>query len=215
MNYHGEFTQAHKNMVESMRRDIHDQAILKAMMSVPRHLFVPRPYKDMSYEDRALPIGQGQTISQPSLVAYMAQAARLTEDARVLDLGTGCGYQVAVLSHLCKEVFGIEIKSDLGKQAKKVLQELGYTNIHIRLGDGNEGWPEKAPFDAIIIAAACVQTPPPALFDQLALNGTLIAPIGKDHSFQYLTRYTKTKQGIEQETLMPVKFVPLIHKSDQ
>ena len=188
-------------------RGIHNQAILEAMRKIPRHLFVPSLYQNLAYADGALPIGQGQTISQPYIVAFMLQAARLHKKARVLEIGTGCGYQAAVLGQVCHQVFSVEIIDSLAVQARKILQKLNYSNITVRIGDGHKGWSEDAPFDAIFVTAASLEVPE-ALLEQLAEGGSLIIPIGES-PYQYLMRYTKQKNAIISERLIPVTFVPM------
>ena len=204
------FQKERHRMVETQlkARDIFDEAILKAMKTVPRHLFVHSSYRDFAYADGALPIGHKQTISQPFIVAFIAQAARLTPHSKVLDIGTGCGYQAAVLSRLCKNVFTIEIVKPLAIQAQKTLKKLHYENISIREGDGSNGWPEEAPFDAIVVAAASPRVPE-ALLDQLRTGGTLIIPVGEAPN-QVLMRYTKKPTSVTEERLLPVTFVPMI-----
>ncbi|RME17773.1 MAG: protein-L-isoaspartate(D-aspartate) O-methyltransferase [Bdellovibrio sp.] len=196
-------------MVESqiIRRGIKDPLVIKAMRKVPRHLFVPEDLRELAYEDRPLPIGEGQTISQPYIVAFMTEAAELGPSSKVLEVGTGCGYQTAVLAEICKEVYTIEIVESLAERARSLLKKLGYQNIYSKVGDGALGWPEQAPFDAILVAAAPKQVPP-ALLDQLALNGHLVIPVGED--VQYLKRLTRLeKDQFKEENLLPVAFVPM------
>jgi protein-L-isoaspartate(D-aspartate) O-methyltransferase len=185
---------------------VENKDVLRAMNEVPRHLFVPSDETALAYWNQPLPIGFGQTISQPVVVAYMTEALKLKPADRVLEIGTGCGYQAAVLSLLVKEVFSIEIVKPLGETARKRLADLGYKNVTVRIGDGYRGWPENAPFDAIIVTAASEQVPKP-LVDQLALGGRLVMPVGAED--QRLLRITKTKSGLNRETLMPVIFVPM------
>ncbi len=188
------------------RRDIKDPKVLDAMNKVPRDMFVPESLQRNAYDDGPLPIGEGQTISQPYIVAYMTEQLRLRGDEKVLEIGTGSGYQAAILAEIAKEVYTIEIIETLSKRAEKVLGELGYKNIRFRTGDGYFGWKEYAPFDAIIITAAPPKIPEP-LIEQLKVNGRLIAPVGD--TFQELILITKTEKGIVKESLIPVVFVPM------
>jgi protein-L-isoaspartate(D-aspartate) O-methyltransferase len=196
-------------MVDSQMaaRDIDDPRVLDAMRRTPRHLFVPDHLQDSAYADRPLPIGHGQTISQPYIVALMTQLARPRPDSRALDIGTGSGYQAAVLSVLCKEVYGIEIVPALADEAKQRLADLEYTNVTVRCGDGYRGWQEYAPFDLIIVAAAPDHIPP-ALIEQLAPGGRLVLPVG-DY-YQNLVVVEKQQDGQTREwTVAPVAFVPM------
>lgn len=191
------------------RRGVKDPATLKSMLEVPRERFVPPTIRSMAYEDGPLPIGEGQTISQPYIVALMTQAAELTPDSTVLDIGTGSGYAAAVLSRIVKEVYTIERIASLSQNAQKVFQELGYTNITAKVGDGTLGWPEKAPFDAIIVTAGAPVTPD-SLLAQLKTGGRLIIPVG-DSLSQQLFRFWKHEEGhFTKEILDYVRFVPLI-----
>lgn len=205
-------SQDYKNEREAMvklqleARGIRDQNVLKAMALVPRHLFVPQEFHELSYTDSPLPIGYSQTISQPYIVALMCEAANLSPTDRVLDIGTGSGYQAAVLSLLSKEVYSIELVKPLGEQAKMLLHALGYKNVHVKVGSGYEGWIEHAPYDAILVAAAAEEIPQ-ALLDQLNPNGRLIIPLGGRFD-QHLMRITKTKEGFKKEDLGSVTFVP-------
>lgn len=206
------------SMIENqiLKRGVKDSRVLKAMSTTPRHEFVPQDLAHQAYSDGPLPIGFKQTISQPYIVAAMTEAAQLKAKSKVLEIGTGSGYQAAVLSGLVKDVYTIEILQGLATQAKEKLVELGYRNIHTRIGDGYKGWTEEAPFDAIIVTAAPNHIPP-ALKEQLKVGGRLIIPVGE--SFQKLLRITKikTKKGIEykQESLLPVRFVPMTGEADQ
>lgn len=195
-------------MVENQikARGVGDPAVLKAMRKIKRHLFMPLSRQPDAYADTPVPIGQGQTISQPYIVAQMTEALQLRANARVLEIGTGSGYQAAVLAEIAKEVYSIEIVPQLAKRAKALLAGLGYDNIRLRTGDGYLGWPEKAPFDAIILTAAPPKIPTP-LIEQLAVGGTLIAPVGR--RFQQLIKLRRTKTGIVRETLLRVRFVPM------
>ncbi len=187
-------------------RGIRDHRVLEAMREIPRHLFVSPLLKPEAYEDSPLPIGCGQTITQPYVVAFMTEALALKSTDRALEVGTGSGYQAAVLARLCHEIYTIEIVEPLARVARLRLKTLGYKNIHCRTGDGYKGWPEAAPFDAIVVTAAAPQVPQP-LIDQLAPGGRLIIPVG-DWS-QSLIRITRTGAGIKRETLLPVRFVPM------
>ncbi|MEW6750190.1 MAG: protein-L-isoaspartate(D-aspartate) O-methyltransferase [Candidatus Latescibacterota bacterium] len=187
-------------------RDIVDEEVLRAMRHVPRHLFVPARSREFAYGDHPLPIGHGQTISQPYIVAYMTQALELEPTDRVLEVGTGSGYQAAVLAELVKQVYSIEIVSSLADNAGRLLQQLGYTNVHVRTGDGYRGWPEAAPFDAIMVTAAPSRIPQP-LIDQLKAGGRMVVPIGR--TFQELTLLVKEVEGHRTESLLPVQFVPM------
>ncbi len=208
----GEYAEARKRMVQEqiLGSGVRDERVLRAMSKVPRHLFVPPAYRYLAYADGPLPIGMGQTISQPYIVAFMTEALKLSPEDRVLEVGTGSGYQAAVLAELVKEVFTIEIIPELGREAEKRLNEMGYKNIHVRIGDGYLGWPEAAPFDAIMVTAAADEIPQP-LMDQLKAGGRLCIPVGSADFVQYLIRITKTPTGTERETLLPVRFVPLVH----
>ncbi len=188
-------------------RDITDKRVLSAMLAVPRHRFVPADFQAQSYEDYPVPIGSDQTISQPYIVAFMSEALKLKPEDKVLEIGTGSGYQSAVLSRLAREVYTIEILEPLGKRAAETLARLGYSNVHARIGDGYKGWPENAPFNAIIVTAASEHIPQ-ALIDQLAPAGRLIVPVGV--GLQSLVRVTRKANGkLEREQLLPVRFVPM------
>jgi len=195
-------------MVEDQieRRGIADPAVLAAMRAVPRHRFVPSDQADAAYDDRALPIGFGQTISQPYIVAFMTQALQLTPQHRVLEVGTGSGYQAAVLGQIVAEVQTIEIVPTLAERARALLAELGYSNVHVRTGDAYAGLPELAPFDRIIVTAAPDHAPQP-LIDQLAEGGRMIVPVGIAQ--QQLILITKAPAGVQCEPLLDVVFVPL------
>jgi protein-L-isoaspartate(D-aspartate) O-methyltransferase len=192
-------------------RGIKDQAVLAAMRRIPRHRFIPAFYSASAYNDGPLPIGHGQTISQPSLVALMTEALALQGAKKVLEVGTGSGYQAAVLAEIVPNVFTIEIVEPLATEAAQTLAELGYHNIRTRVGDGYQGWPEEAPFDAIVVTAASDQVPQP-LLDQLAVGGRLILPIGRVFQEQELALYRRTKDGYKRTRLTLVSFVPLIRK---
>jgi protein-L-isoaspartate(D-aspartate) O-methyltransferase len=191
---------------------IQDPAVIAAMRHVPRHRFVPGEYSMFAYIDGPLPIGHGQTISQPSLVADMTDALKLKKTDKVLEIGTGSGYQAAILAELVEQVFTIEIVEPLAIQAELTLADLGYKNVRVRTGDGYGGWPEEAPFDAIIVTAAPDHVPQP-LLEQLALGGRLILPVGRD--IQTLDLYRRTAEGYQRTTLTLVRFVPLVHPEGQ
>ena len=198
-------------MVEDQieRRGIADPAVLAAMRAVPRHRFVPSDQADAAYDDRALPIGFGQTISQPYIVAFMTQALKLTPEHRVLEVGTGSGYQAAVLGQIVAEVQTIEIVPALAERARALLAELGYSNVHVRTGDAYAGLPELAPFDRIIVTAAPDQVPP-ALVDQLKMDGLIAVPVGVgEQTLQVLRR---TPSGLVVLKTLPVRFVPMVGK---
>lgn len=173
-------------------RDIEDPKVLDAMRKVPRHRFVPGMFSRNAYEDRPLPIGHDQTISQPYIVAFMTEAIRLEGNEKVLEIGTGSGYQAAVLAEIVPQVWTIEIVEPLAQESKQTLKDLGYTNIQVRAGDGYQGWPAEAPFDVVIVTAAPDHIPQP-LLDQLAIGGRLILPVGKFR--QELVMFTRTKDG--------------------
>jgi protein-L-isoaspartate(D-aspartate) O-methyltransferase len=188
------------------RRGIHNEKVLQAMRKVPRHKFIPEHLRKYAYADEPLPIGEDQTISQPYIVAYMTEKLELEPGDKVLEIGTGSGYQAAVLAELTDSVFTIEIVDVLARRAEKNLKELGYHNIFVKSGDGYKGWPEHAPFDAIIVTAAPTKIPQP-LADQLRVGGRMILPLG-DYS-QDLVLIQKNAMGITQQTLLPVRFVPM------
>lgn len=187
-------------------RGIKNRRVLEAMKKVPRHEFIPSLFQDSAYEDTPVSIGHGQTISQPYIVAFMTEALDLKPTDKVLEIGTGCGYQSALLAVLAKDVYTIEIVEPLAKQAKERLTRLGYKNVHTRTGDGYRGWPEEQPFDAIIVTAAPDHIPR-ALVEQLGEGGRLIIPVGSDH--QNLVLMTKKDGKMSQKTLFPVRFVPM------
>lgn len=191
------------------RRGVTDRRVLKAMRAVPRHLFVPIELQRMAAMDSPLPIGGGQTISQPYIVGLMTQLAEVGEGEKVLEIGTGSGYQAAVLAELTDQVFTIEILPELAAQAANRLRSLGYDQIRLRTGDGYAGWPEEAPFDAILVTAAPEKVPQP-LTDQLAEGGVLVIPLGPRGGYQHLIRIRKTEGKLEQETVTAVSFVPMV-----
>lgn len=196
------------NMVDDQirARGIREPRVLEVMRKVPRHEFVPAGQAANAYDDNPLPIGLGQTISQPYIVAYMTEQLQVTPRSKVLEIGTGSGYQAAVLGELAKEVYTIEIVADLARRSKETLDRLGYRNIHVRAGDGYRGWPEQAPFDRIIVTAAPDHVPQP-LVDQLAVGGRLVIPVG-DH-YQQMLILTKTPRGVVEEKTIDVVFVPM------
>lgn len=194
-------------------RDITDPAVLAAMRKVPRWKFVPENIKDRAFEDNPLPISHGQTISQPYIVAYMTQALLLAPDDRVLEIGTGSGYQAAILAEIAAEVYSIEIIQELGESAAEKLEELGYDNVEVMVGDGYKGWPERAPFDAIIVTCAPDHVPEP-LLDQLADDGRLVIPLGGTYP-QVLKRITRKGETYETEELTMVLFVPMTGEAER
>jgi protein-L-isoaspartate(D-aspartate) O-methyltransferase len=206
--------QARQRMVRKQIEDrgVRDKRVLAAMRKVPRHLYVPREMEPYAYADQPLPIGYGQTISQPYIVAFMTEALELKPQDRVLEIGTGSGYQAAVLAELVQDVYSIEIVEPLGREAAERLKRLGYSNIQVRIGDGYRGWPEAAPFDAIIVTAAPDHVPP-ALVGQLRQGGRLVLPVGR--FFQELVRVRRTASGTKQETLLPVRFVPMVGEAEK
>ncbi len=191
-------------------RGVDNKNVLNAMKQVPRHVFVPNPYKPYAYDDTPLPIGEGQTISQPYIVAYMTEILDLKSTDKVLEIGTGSGYQAAVLAEICDSVYTIEIYKSLAERAGKILKKLGYDNVFVKHGDGYKGWPEHAPFDAIIVTCA-PRDVPEELEEQLKENGRMIIPVGKKYTQQlYLL---KKKDGkIREHAVLPVRFVPMIDK---
>jgi protein-L-isoaspartate(D-aspartate) O-methyltransferase len=194
-------------------RDITDGRVLDAMGRVPRHRFVPERDQGRAYVDRPLPIGHGQTISQPYIVALMTQLAQPRSDAKALDIGTGSGYQAAVLAELVREVFSVEILQPLSVAAAERLRSLGYQNVRVRCGDGYRGWPEQAPFDLIIVAAAPDHVPQP-LVDQLAPGGRLVLPVG--NWYQKLLLIEKAEDGtVSRQVVAPVSFVPMTGEAER
>ena len=191
------------------RRGIADQAVLRAMDEVPRERFVEPTFADSAYADQALPIACGQTISQPYVVAYMTEQLRMESHHRVLEVGTGSGYQAAVLSHLAREVVSVERYRTLAEEARARVKALGYENVDIVVGDGFAGVPDRAPYDRIIVTAAA-ETIPEALLDQLADGGIMILPLGSHDGSQHIIKLTKSVTGIRRENLIPVRFVPML-----
>ena len=188
---------------------ITDTGVLAAIERLPREEFVPATFQEHAYENTALPIRHGQTISQPFVVAYMTEALGVSDRHKVLEIGTGSGYQAAVLAQLCRRVYTIERFRALSREAQARFAALGLSNITTMVGDGSKGWPEQAPFDRIIVTAAAASAPD-VLLEQLAEGGVLITPIGRENLEQQLVRYTKTKDGLREEVLLPVRFVPLV-----
>ena len=205
------FAGARAQMVEQQlrARDVKAAAVLEAMRSVPRHRFVPAGVRHLAYADHPLPIGLGQTISQPYIVAYMTEAADIAPGDKVLEIGTGSGYQAAVLGEIAREVYTIEIVPELAESARMVLADLGYTNVHVKAGNGYLGWPEHAPFDAIVVTAAPEEVPQ-ALVDQLAVGGKMVIPVGA--MVQDMMIIERTQRGVIERKTIPVRFVPMTGK---
>lgn len=198
-------------LIMELRGDgITDTRVLSAIERVDREAFVPEDIREQAYDNTALPIGCGQTISQPYVVAFMTQALQIGDRMKVLEVGTGSGYQAAVLSHLCRRVYTIERHRPLLRQAEKVFQKLDIANIATRYGDGFAGWPEQAPFDRIIVTAAADEIPE-KLIEQLAVGGIMVIPVGGFAADQYVQRITRTEEGLKTEILLPVRFVPMVH----
>ena len=201
-------------MVEDqiIKRGVEDPRVLDVMKVVERHKFVPEKYSESAYKDGPLPIGHGQTISQPFIVAFMTENLKLEPIHKVLEIGTGSGYQAAVLSELCDHVYTIEIVDELANESAERLGRLGFNNITVRSGDGFKGWPEEAPFDRIMVTAAPEEIPE-LLTEQLAEEGVMVIPVGKQYEIQYLWVITKEAGGsIKKEKILPVRFVPMISK---
>lgn len=212
--FQDKFARARKQMVETqiIARGVNDKRVLNAMLEVERHRFVPKYLSAFAYTDRPLPIGEGQTISQPYIVALMTELLKLEGDEKVLEIGTGSGYQAAILAELSKEVYTIEILEPLAKRAKRLLKDLGYKNIAVKHGDGYIGWEEHAPFDAIIVTAAPEYVPQP-LIQQLAEGGRMVIPVGD--IWQELKLLNKNKGRIESKAIIPVRFVPMTGKAQE
>jgi protein-L-isoaspartate(D-aspartate) O-methyltransferase len=208
------FAEGRERMVADQieARGVRDPRVLTALRAIPRHEFVPSEQRRHAYEDRPLPIGEGQTISQPYIVAVMTELLELDGSEKVLEIGTGSGYQTAVLAKLARAVWSIEIVPQLARRAEADLQRLGYANVHVRDGDGYRGWPEQAPFDAIIVTAAPGHIPEP-LVAQLALGGRLVLPVGEVS--QDLVRVVRDEQGVRQERLLGVRFVPMTGEAER
>ncbi len=208
------YAELRKEMVDTqiIRRGIADQNTIEAMKKVPRHKFVPEYMRDMSYADTPLPIGMGQTISQPYIVAYMSELLTPGKGQKILEVGTGSGYQTAILAEIGCEVYTIEIVEPLAIYARKILNDMGYRNIHFKIGDGYLGWEIYAPYNGIIVTAAAPEIPEP-LIAQLSENGKMVIPVGDD--LQELLLVTKTKEGIQKERLSPVRFVPMTGEAEK
>jgi protein-L-isoaspartate(D-aspartate) O-methyltransferase len=205
------FQALRERMVETQirARDVRDAAVLRAMQRVPRHLFVPDDMRPFAYDDRPLPIGRGQTISQPYIVAYMTEALQLAPEHTVLEIGTGSGYQAAVLAGIVKQVYSIEIVPELAEGARRALAQAGVRNVEVRTANGYRGWPDRAPFDRVIVTAAPPEIPQ-ALVDQLADGGIMVVPVGTSH--QEIVVVTKTPGGVIQQRTIEVRFVPMVSK---
>ena len=208
--YSDKYEKVRQRMVREqiVARGIKDQKVIQAMLNVKRHLFVPQNQERMAYEDRPLPIGEGQTISQPYIVALMTETLELNENMRVLEIGTGSGYQAAILAEIVKEVYSIEIIESLGLKAKKLLKSLNYQNINIKIGDGYKGWEENAPFDAIIVTCAPANIPKP-LENQLKEGGKMIIPVGGS-IVQELVLLEKKSGKLIKKVVAGVRFVPMV-----
>jgi protein-L-isoaspartate(D-aspartate) O-methyltransferase len=213
----GERVKERAAMVRSQieARGVTDPCVLRAMRVVPRHAFVPAEQQDAAYDDEPLPIGHGQTVSQPYVVAFMTEALKLDPNSVVLEIGTGSGYQAAVAAEIAKAVYTIEIVEPLADSAAQLLKELGYGNVHVRAGDGYYGWPGAGPFDAIIGTAAAERIPPP-LVEQLRPGGRMVLPVGDEFGAQSLILLTKDQRGrLRQDKVMPVLFVPMTGRIQQ
>jgi protein-L-isoaspartate(D-aspartate) O-methyltransferase len=212
-NANQDFEKQRRNLVDQLKsQGISSNEVLEAMRKVPRHKFVPAAQRHMAYQNRPLSIGHGQTISQPFIVGYMTEAASIAPGEKVLEIGTGSGYQAAVLAELAKDVYTIEIIPELAEGARSVLRELGYKNVHVKTGNGYEGWPEHAPFDAIVVTAAPDEVPQ-ALVNQLALKGKMVIPVGS--TFQEMVIITRDESGVVERRTIPVRFVPMTGKPKQ
>ena len=200
-----------KMQIES--RGITDKSVIAAMRKVERHLFVPEEHIQQAYGDHPLPIGYGQTISQPYIVAFMTEILKLDKSSKVLEVGTGSGYQAAILAEICDSVYTVEIVEELGSRARQLFEELGYTNIKVRTGDGYEGWHEYSPYDAIIVTCAPTHIPDP-LKDQLKEGGRMIIPLGERY-VQELVLLTKKNDTLRQSSVLPVRFVPMVDEKNK
>ncbi|WP_423130448.1 protein-L-isoaspartate(D-aspartate) O-methyltransferase [Gaoshiqia sp. Z1-71] len=207
------YKQSRQNMADEQieGRGIRDKAVLAAMRTVPRHLFVPEAYREVAYNDGPLPIGYGQTISQPYIVAYMTEQIRPKPGFKVLEIGTGSGYQAAILAEIVGQVYTVEIVEELGKAAAERLKKLHYDQVHVKIGDGYSGWEEEAPFDAIVVTAAADFVPPP-LISQLKPGGRMIIPVGSPFQVQMLKLVEKKDDRVITQNLLPVRFVPFTRK---
>ncbi len=201
------FTMVEEQIVS---RGINDQKVVDAMRAVPRHYFVNEKMWHIAYTDQPLPIGHNQTISQPYVVAYMTSALELKKNSRVLEIGTGSGYQAAVLAEIAKEVYSVEVIEELAEKARLVLKKLGYKNVKIKIGNGRKGWQEYAPYSHIIVTAAS-ENIPKALIEQLDFGGNMIVPVGHSSWTQNLVLITKMRDSIRRKKILPVRFVPLVH----
>ena len=207
-----QFAQQREHMVKTQieSRGVLDKRVLQAMRKVERHRFLPAEYLDYAYRDHPLPIGYGQTISQPYIVALMTEALNLKATDKVLEIGTGSGYQAAVLAEICPRVYSIEIVEELGRQSRALLDTLGYKNIRVKTGDGYQGWPEFAPFDAIIVTCSPTHIPP-ALEEQLAEEGRMVIPVDEEF-YQELVLLVKVHGELKRTNIIPVRFVPMLRK---
>lgn len=196
-------------IMELRREGISDSSVLGAIERAPRELFIPTPIKTFAYDNRALPIGAGQTISQPFIVAFMTEALRLDDRCKVLEIGTGSGYQTSILAKLARRVYSIERHKSLSDEAAERFRALDLHTISIRVGDGSKGWPEQAPFDRILVTAASDDIPE-TLLEQLSIGGVMVVPIGPQDGTQFIYRFTRTDDGFDEERLLPVRFVPLV-----
>lgn len=192
------------------RQGVTDVNVLRAIELIPRELFVPRLFRDQAYEDTALPIGHGQTISQPQVVGLMTQALELTDRHKVLEIGTGSGYQAAILAKIARRVYTIERHRPLAQEAEQRFTALRLHNMTARVGDGIKGWPEAAPFERILVTAGCIGNPPHGLVEQLAVGGVMVIPLGPDHRALNVVRIRRDEDGLKREVLWPVRFVPLL-----
>lgn len=208
VNYEEKRTEMVRNQIRM--RGVTDKQVLAAMQKVERHLFVPPAYQAEAYEDYPLPVGEGQTISQPYIVAFMTEALELEPTDKVLEIGTGSGYQAAVLAEICDSVFTIEIFETLGQNSKSLLEELGYTNVFVKISDGYQGWEEHAPYDGIIVTCAPTHIPE-KLEQQLAEGGRMIIPVGGTYT-QELVLLMKKGGKLQKENVLPVRFVPMINE---
>lgn len=207
-----EYYRQRKMMVELqlIARGISDERVIDAMSSVKRHKFVPEEYINYAYNDHPIPIGEGQTISQPYIVAYMTESLQLDSLDKVLEIGTGSGYQAAILACICKDVYSVELIEELGMNAQNTLKKQGYNNVNIKIGDGYEGWEEYSPYDAIIVTCSPSEIPAP-LTEQLSEGGKLIIPVGTDY-IQELVLIEKKEGQLSQHKVLPVRFVPMLNK---